>query len=357
MDVGNGGGQELLPQHPKLHKNAVSLSQLLQFSGVGHPGDNCTCPSSTALQPRRSRGSHPPDTRSDQAHGGTSGGNSRTCSWPAGARSTLRTAPWSHSWHTPATGAWGCGWPLRVSGPHVPCCACPCVCSGCLSQCPCCVPCLCPSVHAVTLCPMSLCLSQCPCCLPHPCLSQCPRCVPCPCVHSVSYVCPSVLAVSHVPVSFHVPVPRPCACPRAMSRPGSRSHPPRGPALKGVPGSGAGARPAGTSDEGDRRLDDIAEDGLEEGDRVGHRRSTLDDRGAGRRHLVRLPVPVLRHGGGGGGTGGRRGQDGGTAHSGGAAGSGRAPLRRRRSARCMLGDVVRVLLRPQPGVISSNHFG
>lgn len=112
-----------------------------------------------------------------------------------------------------------------------------------------CVPgsvlCACPSVHAVTLCPMSLCLSQCPCCLPHPCLSQCPRCAPCPRVHSVSYVCPSVLAVSHVPVSFRVPVPRPCACPcacpRAMSRPGSRSHPPRGTALRGPRERGRGS--------------------------------------------------------------------------------------------------------------------
>lgn len=290
-----------------------------------------TCPSSTEPRPHSSTGSRPPGTRSGRAHDGTSGGSSRTCSCFAAARSTLQGQPG----HTPAPALRGstagtapAPFPGCSSGSITVSSSCPAVClSLCamsrvlsalllhpyiicifpsvravscvlmslyLSQCPCCVSYVCPPVQAVYLShvPMSmLCSCQCPTSLCPSVLSLCPCCYcqdQCPCV----LACALCLSRCPYPHAFAprpgVPIPM-SPSPRRCSTPTGRGRDTRG-----------GSRPADTSDEGDGRVEDIVEGGLEVVGWVGHRRSPLGDGGAGRRYLVRLPVVILRHRGGGG---------------------------------------------------------
>lgn len=290
-----------------------------------------TCPSSTEPRPHSSTGSRPPGTRSGRAHDGTSGGSSRTCSCFAAARSTLQGQPG----HTPAPALRGstagtapAPFPGCSSGSITVSSSCPAVCLSavlcpvfCLrcycipvsfasfpvselcpvSSCPC----ICPSVHAVSRMsvprvqavylshvPMSmLCSCQCPTSLCPSVLSLCPCCYcqdQCPCV----LACALCLSRCPYPHAFAprpgVPIPM-SPSPRRCSTPTGRGRDTRG-----------GSRPADTSDEGDGRVEDIVEGGLEVVGGVGHRRSPLGDGGAGRRYLVRLPVVILRHRGGGG---------------------------------------------------------
>lgn len=94
--MGWAGGAASASQHPSKCCRSQSCVLCCDLAW-GQSRGSRTCPSSTEPRPHSSTGSHPPGTRSGQAHGGTSGGNSRTCSWSAAARSTLQGQPG----HTP----------------------------------------------------------------------------------------------------------------------------------------------------------------------------------------------------------------------------------------------------------------
>lgn len=94
--MGWAGGAASAPQHPPKCCRSQSCVLCCDLAWGQSRGSH-TCPSSTEPRPHSSTCSHHPGTGSGQAHGGTSGGSSRTCSWIATARSTLQGQPG----HTP----------------------------------------------------------------------------------------------------------------------------------------------------------------------------------------------------------------------------------------------------------------